>query len=197
MKLGQLKIECLINLFPNEKISYADDDQSIINTLDRLRADPNYSDLIVTMIGSINRAISYITLKGLTERNRVDLSQLEWKKGKAKIDTSDIYQIEESDEACEISDGYLVSRCGKTPKYIIYRKKHFVITQSTSDLKELEIKDSLCFLIPLYVKGELYPLDQTERKESESRFKAFINEYKLGEIILNNSKVESVYEVEK
>ena len=193
MKLGQLKIECLMHLFPNEKISYADEDQSIIKTLDNLRADPNYSDLIVTMIGSINRAILYMTAKGLTEKKRVDLSNLKWEEGRPKIDTSDIYQIEEADEPCLIIDGYLVSSYGKKPKYIIYRKKHFEITQKTSDLTELEINNHLCFLIPLYVKGELYTFDLEERKESQDRFKAFIDEYKLGEIILNNRKVESVY----
>ena len=182
MKLGELKIECAMHLFPNNKIPYASDDQSILDTLDSLRSDPNLSDLMVTMTGALNRAITLITVYGLTEKKRVDLSQSKWERVmgtyQTPIDTKELFSVEWAGAPCEIIDGYLVLLSEEFPKYIIYRKKHPEITQASSDLMELELSDALCHLIPIYVKGELYSLDSEERKQAQEEFKSLLATYR-------------------
>ena len=179
MKLGELKIECLMHLFPNNKIPYANDDQSITNILDNLRADPDLSDLTVTMIGSINRAISMFSIYGLTNKKRVEIrnDKWEWVCGayKALINIEDLFRLEWADKPCEIIDGCLLAFGDEVPKYIIYRKKHFEITQATPDTSVLELSDALCHLIPIYVKGELYSLDSDEKKNAEREFKQLLS----------------------
>lgn len=198
MKLGELKIECLMHLFPNNKIPYANDDQSITNILDNLRADPNLSDLMVTMIGALNRAISIFSIYGLTEKKRVDISPDKWEFRDGAymtlINNEDLYRIEWADKPCEIIDGYLLALSDEKPKYIIYRKKHFDITQSTPDTAVLELSDTLCHLLPIYVKGELYSLDSDEKKNAEREFKTLLSAIKENEAI-TASTTEQIYRV--
>lgn len=174
MKVGELKIECLMYMFPNQKIPYASDDDSIISTIDNLRIDPNYSDLMVTMIGAINRSIDIISATCNIGNARVSLKDIIWEKigekYRAPMNLENFLCIEEADAPCEIIDGYIYA-WDELPEYIVYRKKHFSITQSTPDTRELMLKDSLCHLVPLYVKGELYRLDDKEREYAKNDFK--------------------------
>ncbi|MBQ7353873.1 MAG: hypothetical protein IJW54_07740 [Clostridia bacterium] len=174
MKVGELKIECLMYMFPSQKISYASDDDSITSVIDNLRHDPNYSDLMVTMIGAINRSIDIISALCPVRKSRISLKDIVWesKDGayRAPMNIEDFLSIEESDAPCEIIDGYIYA-WDEIPEYIVCKKKHFLITQSTPDTRELLLSESLCHLIPLYVKGELYTLDEKEREYAKNDFK--------------------------
>ena len=186
-----------MHLFPNNKIPYAESDQGIITAISNLKADMNYSDLMVTMIGAINRAIAQITLYGLTEKKRVDLSCVSWEMCcgtyQTPINSKEIFSIEYGDKPCEIIENYLVALGEEKPKYIIYKAKHPEITQLSSDLMGLELDDVLCHLIPLYVKGELYTLDNEEKREASQEFKDSLTRYKEKSTIALPQEAELIY----
>ena len=66
MKLGELKIETLMLIFPSISIDVDTESGDALNeALSNLKADPNYCDYLSAMTGAINRCFTNLESKGV------------------------------------------------------------------------------------------------------------------------------------
>jgi len=73
MKLGEIKLEALMMIFPGEALNVTED--NLEEALGVLKSDPNFSDYLAAMPGIINRCFGVLENKGVLPTKQVELCE--------------------------------------------------------------------------------------------------------------------------
>ncbi len=195
MKIGEIKIEAIMLMFPSAQIAYSSsDDESILNSIYSLKSNGNFCEYVNACVGSINRALSFIEAMGKSKtksvivapeaceplankRLRVQLSRL----------SDDILSVEgvimhgkESEKIehfVESDSSIIIDKIPKNSEYVlVYKSKIKRISQLTSDTYELDISEEIASAIPYYIKAELFEGEDSEgAKIAREKFKELLN----------------------
>jgi hypothetical protein len=180
MKYGEIMIESLKLMFPSAR------DEITLTNLDVYFLDHGYKSYLFNMPGSINRCFSRIEEKGILPPRVRTLDNADGKRSVSFI-RFDLYALiddfcELERVICEKADG---EYCGAHPYRregnvialeieegaaysVVYRPSVKRITDATDKDEEIAIPESICSLIPYYVKGDLYR-DDEQNEASEAR----------------------------
>ncbi len=182
MKIGEIKIEAIMLMFPSAQISYSsDDDESILNSIYLLKSNGNFCEYVNACVGSINRALSFIEARGKSKTKSVIIApeacEIVASTKKVRVHLTrlndDILSVEgvimhgsesEKIEHFMESDSTLI--IDKLPKnsecVLVYKSKIKRISQLTSDTHELDISEEIASAIPYYIKAELFECEDSE-----------------------------------
>lgn len=126
MKLGELKIQALMLIFPSAELEY--DHNNLDEVIFVLKAHPNFGSYIKSSVGAINRALSIIEAGGKTTYKRITHS------------TPDSTELELDEKIAQI-----------IPYFI---KSDLLLSESPSESKEArEIFDSLLARVQVEVEN--------------------------------------------
>jgi hypothetical protein len=179
MKLGEIKLESL-------RLMAVNDETLSIENIKNYETDDLYKDYLGRMYGAINRAISRLMMFRVIPFKSVEIlpNQCEifsqYIKFNLKTNISDLNSIERivyiNNKGAFLSVNYqtlgddILINVNDLPyfknlneRFIVeYSPNVATITETTSNDLELEIPETLLRMIPYYVKGELYELDEPE-----------------------------------
>lgn len=212
MKLGELKIETLMLIFPSISIDVdTENEEELRQALDNLKADPNYCDYLSAMPGAINRCFTNLESKGVLplryttfssadfalEANRIslDISEI-----KGKIERVDFRNLWERKENCDFTlegDRLTIEDRGEGVYTVVYEAEIPRIKNITGANYIIDLPDKITSLMPYFIKSEVIRADDSdEASAARSLYEAGIAE------IVNGSnrygyqgKVESVFRV--
>ena len=213
MKLGELKIEALMMIFPGTElmVDYENDDE-LRDKISQLNEDSNYNDLLASMPGAINRCFASLESKGIVPVKSYDLNL---KKAKARgqrllFDLSEIEDLGKIERIACYGEYHDKDRCDYahetdttilldapcTGQYVvIYRPVLPRIAMVTDDAKEINLPRDVLDLIPYFIKSELI----RGENESEAAHARNVYEQMAAQIEFKRggyqAKVESIYEV--
>ena len=212
MKLGEIKLEALMMIFPGEALNATED--NLAEVLEILKSDPNFSDYLAAMPGAINRCFGVLENKGVLPTMQVDmlLSQGEyrgpWYKYNLRAITTDCGAIERiafvdhrdgtycdnCDYRRESEDNILLPFKHEGKYILIYTPRLPRVGLISSESTEiLEGRDDIASLIPYFVKSELlYAEHPDDAKLARQLFEEGLHSlvsHKEG----HQSKVETVY----
>lgn len=203
MKLGQVKIDSLMLMYPEAKIPTVGN--SLTDIIYELKSNKSLAEPIVASVGAINRGITYLEARGfgkcgLTVISSKDTELL--KNGRIRLKTTipdlltveGVYALTGRErvpiyfELCPD----LILEGGYDQYEIRYKKSIPRISQLTSDDKELDLCDGLCGLLSYFVKSELLANeDEGEARRAKEDFERGVFEY---EFLLNTREPrETVY----
>lgn len=212
MKLGKIKLESLMMIFPGEAINVPED--SMEEALEGLKSDPNFSDYLANMPGIINRCFGLLENKGVLPTKQVELVEGSEENKLLRYDLKTVIPdygiLERVAFECANGEGYtseceymresadviLLPYMGKGKLILIYtpriKRVSLISSENTEVLPE---RDDITSLIPYYVKSELlYTEHPDDAKLARSLF-----EQGLGELVSHKegyqSKVETVFRV--
>ncbi len=195
MKIGEIKIEAIMLMFPSAQISYSsDDDESILNSIYQLKSDGNFREYISACVGSINRALSFVEASGKSKTKSVKITPnacevLASNKVRVHISrlSDDVLSVEgviahgrenEKIEHFMESDSTLI--IDKLPKnsecVLVYKSKIKRISQLTADTDELDVREEITSAIPYFIKSELFEGEDSEgAKIAREKFYELLN----------------------
>lgn len=195
MKLGELKIESLMMIFPGTElmVDYENDDE-LRDKISQLKDDSSYSDYLASMPGAINRCYSSLENKGIVPTKSVDLSKSTAQKRGTRImfdlsAISDLGSIDriafygnngQDEEHCDYShEGtskvLLEERNGTYA--VVYTPIIPRIKQITDDAKEIELPEDVVSLVPYFIKSELLRAEnESEAAHARNVFEQMANE---------------------
>ncbi len=101
MKLGEIKLQALMLIFPNDVLEY--NEENIEELIYSLKASNTYSSYLSASVGAINRAFSSIEQKGLSGKERL---KLELKNGTRQGEYID-FDLSKYTEILRINEVYL------------------------------------------------------------------------------------------
>lgn len=195
MKLGELKIETLMLIFPSISIDVDTESENGVELNDALadlKADPNYCDYLSAMTGAINRCFTNLESKGVLPTESIELARNRFTErgGKLGVNLSDV------------TDGYL--------QYIAYYDKNgyktrcdftregstvlcedegngvyvFVVVPSIPRIKNItgasyiiSLPDRVTSLMPYFVKSEVIRADdESEANSARALYEQGISE---------------------
>lgn len=195
MKIGEIKIEAIMLMFPSAQIAYSsDDDESILNSIYQLKSNGNFREYISACAGSINRALSFIEASGKSKTKSVKITPnvcevLAGNKVRVHISrlSDDILSVEgvimhgqESEKIehfTESDSTLIIDKLQKNSEcMLVYKSKIKRISQLTSDTAELDISEEIASAIPYYIKAELFECEDGEgAKIAREKFKELLN----------------------
>ena len=207
MTLGDVKIEALKLMFTNVE------DDLFPKKLSNYIEDENYRDYLVNMPGAINRCFARLSEVGvlpsrrhaLARENalasasfvRYDLSAIPDFYDVERLIREDVYGDYEPD-----ADYYREGDMLVLPRYeegdgisytLIYKPRLMPISSITSNETVLDIPDDIAVLIPYFIKGDLYRIDEpNEAAEARNWFESAIGEMLLRKTDKVNG-IKSVY----
>ena len=212
MKLGELKIETLMLIFPSISIDVdTENEEKLRQALDNLKADPNYCDYLSAMTGAINRCFTNLESKGVlplryttfssddfaleADRLSLDISEI-----KGKIERVDFRNLWERKENCDFTlegDRLTIEDRGEGVYTVVYEAEIPRIKNITGANYIIDLPDKITSLMPYFIKSEVIRADDSdEASAARSLYEAGIAE------IVNGSnrygyqgKVESVFRV--
>ena len=174
MKLGEIKLEAIRIMNINN------DTNLFVENLSNLAGEKKYAKYLNNMLNVINKAIDIINHRRVLPQKRIDLSEVEIKKGSVN-NRFDISSVEDflsiSRIVYEDNNKYLervpFEREGNNvvisskykPEYLamVYDTKVDNITIELQDTDEVPgLSDELSRLIPYYIKFELYQEDEPD-----------------------------------
>ena len=211
MKLGEIKLEALMMIYPSEVFNV--EFENLEEALFVLKANPNFADYLANMPGIINRCFSLLEQRGVlpTKQVELDVTQAEpigpclrYKLNEKIEDYSSLEKVvfinenhyEDSGFQRESSNTILVPQKTQGRYMFVYVPKIprvNVITAESVDI--LPERDDIAGLIPYFVKSELLITEQAEdAKLSRSLF-----EQGLSELISHRDSyqgsVETIYSI--
>ena len=214
MKLGELKIETLMLIFPSISIDVdTESEEELRQALDNLKADPNYCDYLSAMPGAINRCFTNLESKGVlplvaTAFSRSDFIERDGMlcldiadKIHGKIERVDFRSLWERAEGCDYSfegDNLLILEDHGDGVYtFIYERAIPRIKNITGANYIIDLPDKITSLMPYFIKSEVIRTDDSDEASSaRSLYEAGIAE------IVNSSNrygnqgaVESVFKI--
>ena len=212
MKLGELKLESLILISPQDELMVdGENDSDLSEKILSLRADSNYSDYLVAMPGAINRCFASLESKCLVPKKcyNVKSSDITRKGNALLIDLSAIldlcaidkvlfyteYQAPKRLSYSHMGKGILVNDVNDANLIVEYVPFVERVTNVTSDERVIELPPDVCDLIPYFVKSELLRAEnENEAAVARNVFEAMAAEL-TDKSAGYQTKVESVYEV--
>ncbi len=180
MKLGEIKLESLMMIFPGEALNV--DLDNLNDALGILKADSNFSDYLAAMPGTINRCFGVLENKGVLPTKQVEIPQTEEQGAFVRCDLKSLapdygvlekVAFEGEGGACycsaceytrESADVVLLPKMGKGKYIVIYTPRYPRVSLLNDENTEIlaEREDIAC-LISYFVKSELayteYPDD--------------------------------------
>lgn len=205
MKLGEIKIEALKQMFSN----YGFDIN--IENLTSLLQDENYANYLVAMNGSIARAIDRIENAMVVKRKVFDISSSflnEINRSYQRFDLSRIHDYFMIDRViCTFDNGFINENAEFTLAgdlitlpilkgvtfSIVYFPKVKNIDADTSDRDELELEDKFARIIPYFIKGELYQEEEPAlAADATNRFEALLMDFARADISNQTSIIKVV-----
>lgn len=189
MKIGEIKAQALMLMYPFAQISFNDsDDEAINKSVYELKADPNYRSLLEASVGAINRAFSLIEERGLSTQKCVDIgaSACQRVRGKASIEKErELLRVERvllhKDNKTyapgyEEDEKYIYAPYARGVYTIVYKTKIPRITSTTRDSYDAELPYGLGEILPYFVASELAVRENGElSKELKSRFEELVS----------------------
>ncbi len=184
MKLGEIKMQALSLMYPDEVIRYDEsDDGEICDAVYRLKNNPNFEGVLESCVGAINRAFAHIESLGLSTKKCVDLALSTLERsgdGRVKIPTErDLYSVERvlchkngKSYACgfELIDGVIYADYMSKGVYtVVYKTKIARVKRTTSDTYQVELPFGICDAIPYFVMAELFSGESEERAQEARR----------------------------
>lgn len=205
MKLGEIKIEALKQMFTN----YGFDIN--IENLTSLLQDENYANYLVAMNGSIARAIDRIENAMVVKRKVFDIPSSflnEINRSYQRFDLSLIHDYFMLDRViCTFDNGFINENAEFTLAgdlitlpilkgvtfSIVYFPKVKNIDADTSDRDELELEDKFARIIPYFIKGELYQEEEPAlAADATNRFEALLMDFARADISNQTSIIKVV-----
>ena len=212
MKLGELKIETLMLIFPSISIDVDTENGEALNdALSDLKADPNYCDYLSAMTGAINRCFTNLESKGVlplryttfssadftleADRLSLDISEI-----KGKIERVDFRNLWERKENCDFTlegDRLTIEDRREGVYTVVYEAEIPRIKNITGANYIIDLPDKITSLMPYFIKSEVIRTDDgDEASSARSLYEAGIAE------IVNSSNrygnqgaVESVFKI--
>lgn len=197
MKLGEIKIEALKLMFAGNGSDYLD--VGVVN-LEEMKTQPEYSDYLGSMNGSINRCFSLLEERRVLPTKSFSLGGGERHDLGALI--SDFFDVErivyEGDRgynsSCEYfreGDSIIIKDYDERGEYrVLYKPKLERITPGKDEEYEIPIPDSIACLIPYFIKGELFRMDEPdEAAEARNWFEASLAEMRERDAVRQTSVV--------
>ena len=214
MKLGEIKIETLMLIFPSVSIEVdTDNDEALNEALLDLKQDPNFADYLVGMTGAINRCFASLEGRGVLPTTGVTVKKEQCKKvgdNWLKLDISSLVpEIAQIEHIAVEKNGLYIPRhdylreSATTILFkdianeytLIYTPKIKRIKNITSAQEVIGLPDEIACLIPYYLKSELVRTDDSsEASSAREQYERGIMElvsYREG----YQSSVDSVYEM--
>lgn len=175
MKLGELKIETLMLIFPSITVDVDTENCEALNeALSSLTADPNYCDYLSAMTGAINRCFTNLENKGVLPTESIELARNRFTErgGKLSIELNDVTEGYLEYIAYYDKNGYK-SRCDfiREGSTILCDDEGngvyvFVVTPAIPRIKNItgasyviSLPERITSLIPYFVKSELVRVD--------------------------------------
>lgn len=219
MKLGEIKLEALMMIFPGEALNVTED--NLEEALGVLKSDPNYSDYLAAMPGIINRCFGVLENKGVLPTKQVELEaegqtqtggltpplQIRCDLGGLAKDYGILERVAfegangasytaRCDYIRESADVILLPYMGKGKYMVIYTPRLPRVGLISSESTEvLEGRDDITSLIPYYIKSELLYTEYPE----DAKLARSLFEEGLSSLVSHKdsyqSKVETVYRV--
>lgn len=195
MKIGEVKAQSIMLMYPDISISLDEDDASDVErAIYELKLDPNFEGVLRSCVGSINRALSYIEGQDYGETKCVDIGSADCQRTRDRSAVlkipEDAFRIERvlchtggrTYELCFDIQGKDIIVSYQNGTYtVIYKAKTPRITSTSADSYELGISDSFAEIIPYFVAGELFK--QENQEASKGYFEYFENAVKrIGEM---------------
>ena len=181
IKIGEIKRQSLMLLFPELELSaYENDSDSLNSLMDGLLCDPSIKSYLDSMAPAINRALGKIELAGaqkteIKELNTAELTPLAggYYLDLDKIGAKTIKEIFKGRSKIPFSysdkSGALIY--GEGDLKILYKPKIKRISQASDHGTEINLPREVAEIIPYFVKSELL----LPENESESRLS--LNEF--------------------
>lgn len=210
MKLGEIKLEALMMIFPNDVLSV--DFSNLNEALGNLKFDPNYNDYLTAMPGAINRCFGVLENSGVLPTKQADmlLSQGDyrgpWYRYNLRAIATDYGVLERiafsADHSycdnCDYkreSDDVVLLPFKREGKYIMIYTPRLPRVNSLNDENTdvLADRDDITSLIPYYVKSELL---YTEHPDDAKLARQLFEDGLRGLVSNKNGyqgKVETVY----
>ena len=206
MKLGEIKMQALRLMFVQATADHESDDLSV------LKSDEECKDYLANMPGAINRCLANLESRNVLPIKRAILSRFsgEVYGGCVRYELSailpDLFKVERvvwerEKGGYNSSVGYtgegdtlLLAEIADGERYIIlYRPRVKRVTPLSDDATELDIPEHIAALIPYFIKGELYRIDEPdEAQEARNLYEAGLAEI-VQESCGVQSKVKTVY----
>lgn len=177
MKLGEIKIEALLMIFPTESILIdSEDDEAIISALLELRENPNYAPYLAAMPGAINRCFASLESKGLVPSREFNLDKTKCEKigNKYRVNLKNIIKdFGYIERVIKYTDSHYKGVVGfdkegedvilldnlKDEYRIIYQPIMKRIKQTTSDAETIELSEDILSIIPYFLIEKTFALD--------------------------------------
>ena len=188
MKLGEIKLQALMLIFPNDVLEY--NEENIEELIYNLRSSGAYSSYLSLSVGAINRAFGSIEQKLLSGKACLNLDITTGKRQgeyisfdlstyKEILCISEVYQEGASVDFNMITDDILNVKCVKSVGTIqlIYHKRLKRINHATSNNYEIEL-GSITDAIPYFVKSDLLLGENAdEATVARSIYEGMLEEY--------------------
>lgn len=175
MKLGELKIETLMLIFPSISIEVDTESSEALNeALSNLKADPNYCDYLSAMTGAINRCFTNLESKGVLPTESIELARNRFTErgDKLSIKLNDVTEGHLEHISYYDKNGYK-SRCDyiREGSTILCDDEGngvyvFVVTPAIPRIKNItgasyviNLPDRITSLMPYFVKSEVIRAD--------------------------------------
>ena len=191
MNIGEIKIQALSLMYPDESIKYDDTtEKGVENAIYELKQNHNFSGLLEASVGAINRAFSQIERKGLSIIKCTDkaysLCQRS-KDGRIVIETDkdflrpDKLLCHKGDKtyACgfEVIGNKIYTDFVGSVYTLVYYTKIPRITRVTKDSEEIDLPLTVCEAIPYLVMAELIEGEDRQRaRDARDEFNKILDE---------------------
>ena len=182
MKLGEIKIQSLMLIFPSESLEYGED--NVAEVVFNLKSSRGYAQYLAASVGAINRALSIIESHSLSG---FDIVSLESAKRQREGDST-VFDLSDYGDISSVRGVYLSSGRNKasmdfyvTGKRLYvkgnvsgdkitveYLKKIEKITHATDDNREIAFDYGIEEQIPYFVKADLI-LSENQEESNRAR----------------------------
>lgn len=209
IKVGEIKAHSIMLICPEVEISYdVDDEDSLTDTIESLRCDPNIRDIALGIVPSINRAFSLIEKRGGTRKKSktLRLEALEKIGRRSRVPlvsiSPDILFVEsiyfENGEKIPFDvecDDEIYIHSQKNGEYtFIYSTRLKRLTEATSDNEDIDLDEGIAEIIPYFVKSELIASENSEESNaSRLLFDGILKELTAVSRGSTNQVVDTVY----
>lgn len=181
MKLGEIKTEAMLLMFPDIDLEVAADAEygkDGSGLLLALASDTNYTAYMKAMPGAINRCFSYLEGYGAIPQKSVKLTnpkcagsvlRYEMPKGvfcPERVVYCDGDRIIGTEFDTLAGDYLVVDNRGDGEYILIYTPYVERVSVKTDDMSEVDLPDALCCIIPYFLKSELFVNEDAEEAAS-------------------------------
>ncbi len=200
MKIGEIKKEALLLIFPEIEVRFdAQNDNSINEAMNALKCDPSIRSYLDSAVPAINRALCEIENAGATKTKRAAVTVKNTKNAtnlKEKIpDLLSVLSIRQDGREIKYSevDSYVLllgADCGEIE--VVYKSSVEKVRYVTEESYEPELDFGVASLIPYFVASELCMHEDSERaRELRQRFYDGLGVYRGKSA--TQGEVEAVY----